>query len=140
MQIRTIPINQLAADIQAGKVSEIVVNGDDLTVTYNGTGEIKQSTKESSSGLIDQLVKLGVTPEKLQDSGLKIEIKKPSAWTGILDILGYICPLFLCWGFWFSSFARCKELIMLLWLLVNPARDDDRRTPYCHFWRCGWCG
>jgi len=98
MQIRTIPINQLAADIQTGKVSEIVVNGDDLTVTYNGTGEIKQSTKESSSGLIDQLVKLGVTPEKLQDSGLKIEIKKPSAWTGILDILGYILPIIFMLG------------------------------------------
>lgn len=98
MQIRTIPINQLAADIQTGKVSEIVVNGDDLTVTYNSTGEIKQSTKESSSGLIDQLVKLGVTPEKLQDSGLKIEIKKPSAWTGILDILGYILPIIFMLG------------------------------------------
>ena len=88
-EVRTIPINQLAAYIQAGKVSKIVANGDDLTITYK-TLEIKESVKEPNSGLIDQLAQLGVTPEKLQDQSLSIEIKKPSAWIGILDILAYL--------------------------------------------------
>ncbi len=74
-EVRTIPINQLAADIEAGKVSKVVANGDDLTITYK-TLEIKESVKEPNSGLIDQLAQLGVTPEKLQDQSLSIEIKK----------------------------------------------------------------
>jgi len=96
-EVRTIPINQLAADIQAGKVSKVVANGDDLTITYKNL-EIKESTKETNSGLIDQLVQLGVTPEKLQDESLSIEIRKPSAWIGILDILGFILPLVFMFG------------------------------------------
>lgn len=97
MQIRTIPINQLAADIQAGKVSKVVANGDDLTVTYK-TLEIKTSTKETNSGLIDQLVQLGVNPEKLQDSSLSIEIKQPSIWVGILSVLGTLLPILFMFG------------------------------------------
>jgi len=96
-EVRTIPINQLAADIQAGKVSQVVANGDDLTITYKTT-EIKTSTKETNSGLIDQLVQLGVSPEKLQDASLSLEIKKPSAWVGILDALGYILPILFMVG------------------------------------------
>ena len=96
-EVRTIPINQLAVDIQAGKVSKIVANGDDLTITYK-TLEIKESVKEPNSGLIDQLAQLGVTPEKLQDQSLSIEIKKPSAWIGILDVLAYLLPIVFMFG------------------------------------------
>ena len=81
-EVRTIPINQLAADIETGKVSKVVANGDDLTITYK-TLEIKESVKEPNSGLIDQLAQLGVTPEKLQDQSLSIEIKKPSKFIDI---------------------------------------------------------
>lgn len=94
LEIRTIPINQLAADIEAGKVSKVVATDDDLTITYK-TLEVKQSSMDPKSGLIEQLVQLGVSTEALQDPELSIEISLPGVWVSILNTLGYILPFIL---------------------------------------------
>lgn len=100
-------INQLAADIQAGgRVSRIIVeNNNTLRVIYkdgaSGTIE-RRSQKEPETTLVDQLLKLGVSPEKLRPTNVAIEVKPPSPWSGILAVASYALPLvFLLIMFWF---------------------------------------
>jgi cell division protease FtsH len=94
-------INQVAADIQSGKVQRIVEDGDRLKVIYTG-GEERNSHKEPDGTLVDQLKALGVSTDQLQSENIKLEIKPPSALLGVASILGYVLPfIFLAGVFWF---------------------------------------
>ncbi|MFZ5922359.1 MAG: ATP-dependent zinc metalloprotease FtsH [Chloroflexota bacterium] len=98
-------INQLASEIQAGKVTRVVVESDDrvLAIYSEGGRDVERvSQKETGATLVDQLLALGVTPENLAPGKLKIEIKPPSSWLGIATIAGYVLPFLLLGGlFWF---------------------------------------
>jgi cell division protease FtsH len=97
----TLTINQVAADIQAGKVERIEENDNDLNVTYTD-GTKRKSHKEADSTLVQQLKELGVTTGALQAEKIKLEIKPPSAWLSVVTILGYILPfIILAAVFWF---------------------------------------
>ncbi len=94
-------INEVAADIQRGKVNRIVEDDDRLRVIYRD-GEERISYKESSSGLVEQLTVLGVAPDQLSPENVKIDIQPPSAWLGVATALGYILPFIILAGvFWF---------------------------------------
>jgi cell division protease FtsH len=101
---KPVPINQLAAQVQAGTVKSIVQDGDNLFIT-NADGTRTQSSKDSQTGIVDQLVQLGVEPAKLRDPNLTISMKMPSAWVGFIDTLGYILP-FIFMGGLFYFFIR----------------------------------
>jgi cell division protease FtsH len=97
-------INQVAADIQNGKVSRIVEEEDRLTVIYgNGTSAIERTAhKETETTLVQQLKDLGVSADKLSPDRISIEVKPPSPWLGIASALGYILPFLILGGvFWF---------------------------------------
>jgi cell division protease FtsH len=94
-------INQVAADVQQGKVERIVEDDNTLHVIYSD-GTQKDSHKESNSTLVDQLISLGVTSTQLSPDKIKVEIKPPSAWLGVATALGYILPFLILAGvFWF---------------------------------------
>ena len=97
-------INELAAALTNHEVKRITANEDRLTVVY-GEGEDaieRVATKETNSTLVDQLLALGVAPDDLSAEYVKIEIKPPSAWLGIMTALGYLLPFaFLGFLFWF---------------------------------------
>jgi cell division protease FtsH len=101
---QSLTINQLADDIRLGKVSKVVIDTDDrLLVTYadGSQGEI-ESYKESNSTLVEQLIALGVTQEQLSPTDIKIEVKEPSRWTGILNGAAIFLPVLLMLAvFWF---------------------------------------
>lgn len=85
-----VPLNQIAADAQAGKIAEIEVYGDRLEVTYNqptGTDESNQvnSNKGKETTIEQQLINLGVDTEALQK--ITIDIKKPTDWGALLTVL-----------------------------------------------------
>lgn len=93
---QTIPINQLAADIEAGLVGKIDVKGDEVFVTYRDLTQAATSTsKDPNSGLIEQLVQLGVSPEKLRDPNLKINVVLPGFWPQAINILANFLPFVL---------------------------------------------
>jgi len=93
---QTIPINQLAADIEAGLVGKIDIKGDEVFVTYRDLSQAATSTsKDPNSSLIEQLVQLGVSPEKLRDSNLKINVVLPGFWAQALSILANFLPFVL---------------------------------------------
>ena len=101
LETRVIPINQLAADIEAGKVSKVTALENELTIAYKD-GTNKEATLDSQSGLVEQLVQLGVSTKQLQDPGLQIEISKPGMLDTVLNILVYILPFIFMLGiFWF---------------------------------------
>jgi cell division protease FtsH len=94
-------INEVASDIQRGKVERIVEDDNRLQVIYTD-GTERTSHKEPESTLVDQLKALGVTTDQLAPDKFKVEVKPPSAWLGIATALGYILPFVILAGvFWF---------------------------------------
>ena len=102
-------INELAQDVQAGRVSRVVIeNSGNLRVIYKSGTEVETETgievyKESGATLAEQLTVLGVTPENLSPENVKIEVEAPSIWSGALGgFIAYLLPLLLMVGvFWF---------------------------------------
>ncbi len=104
----TLTINQVADEIKKGNVIRIVEEEDKLVITLKSDLE-KYSYKESESTLVEQLTALGVTPENLDPAtGIGVEIKAPSAWSGILNALFYILPFLLLGGAFFYIFRQAQ--------------------------------
>ena len=100
-------INQVAADIRAGKVRRIVEDENRLRVIYkDGTERISQ--KEGNATLVEQLIQLGVASEDLSPSNLDVEIKAPSTWLGIVTALGYILPFGIVLALFFFVFRQAQ--------------------------------
>ncbi len=96
-----IPINQLAADIRAGRVERIIEDDSRLEVTYRNN-DVKTSVKDPGAPLIVQLIELGVTPEDLSSEQIAVDIRLPSPLLGIVSIASYILPFLILIGlFWF---------------------------------------
>lgn len=97
-----VSISQLANDIQAGKVSSIVVSGDELAIDYADKTK-KDSKKEPDASLTDTLSNYGVTKDAL--SKVSIDIKRQSSWQFWLTALApFLAPLLLIAFFvWYLS-------------------------------------
>jgi cell division protease FtsH len=105
---QSIPISELAADISKGTVSTIVVNGDELDITYapaqeGATPVEKTSKKEPDAALTDTLANYGVSKDAL--AKVSIDIKRQSSWQYWLGVLApFIAPLLLIAFFvWYLS-------------------------------------
>jgi len=101
-------INQVAADVKAGKISEIVDDENRLRVKYYQDLSEGISNKENSATLVEQLLNLGVTPADLDPEKIRIIIKAPSPWLGVLTALGYIFPFLLLGGAFFFIFRQAQ--------------------------------
>jgi cell division protease FtsH len=98
----SLTINEVAGDIKEGNVARVVIESDDrLRVVYDN-GEEKESHKEASATLVEQLLALGVTSEELSSSNVKIEVDPPSQWAGVVSGALYILPvIFMAGVLWF---------------------------------------
>jgi cell division protease FtsH len=98
----SLTINEVARDIQEGSVARVIIENDDtLRVVYDN-GEEKESHKETTATLVEQLLGLGVTAEQLSPSNVKIEVNPPSQWAGIVSGALYILPvIFMAGVLWF---------------------------------------
>ena len=95
-------ISDVAQQIEAGKISRIIVNNDSsLTVISTSNSSIEQTShKEPETTLVSQLLDLGVTPAQL--AKVSIEANPPSPWAGVLTLLSYLLPVILfAILFWF---------------------------------------
>ncbi|MGC9602666.1 MAG: ATP-dependent zinc metalloprotease FtsH [Minisyncoccia bacterium] len=100
----TISISQVAQDIEAGKVSGISVNGDDLNVLYNDASSTqKVSKKEPDTALTQTLFNYGVTGAELNK--VTITIASQSGWEFWFQMLApFAAPLLLIAFFvWYLS-------------------------------------
>ncbi|NUQ39728.1 MAG: AAA family ATPase, partial [Caldilineales bacterium] len=91
---RTVPnLNDLAAQILAGEVKAILVEGDELKITYVNDERIGRSRLEANSSLVDTLGLLGVSQAHLQK--VEITFSPPSRWANWGVILGTLLPILL---------------------------------------------
>jgi cell division protease FtsH len=100
-------INEVAAGIQSGQIKRIVENDNSLKVYY-ADGSSKTATKEPNATLVDQLTQLGVQSSQLAPDKVKIEVKPPSPWLGIITALGYILPFIILGGAFFFIFRQAQ--------------------------------
>lgn len=102
-------INQLAEQIQKSNISRVVEEENKITVYYADGITEKTVVKETEATLVEQLLALGVTSEQLTPtSGIKIEVKAPSAMAGILNAAFYILPFLLLAGAFFFIFRQAQ--------------------------------
>ncbi len=97
-----VPVSQVASDINAGKISSIVVDGDTLNLTYTDKSE-KTSKKEPDSSLSQTLANYSVDKAALDK--VTLTIKQQSAWQFWLEALApFLAPLLLIAFFvWYLS-------------------------------------
>jgi len=88
--IPTISLSQVAQEIQAEKIKQIIVIEDDLEIHYADEKQAK-ARKESTAPLAEQLATFGITPEDLDK--VKIEIKPPNDWGMVFNLLSYLLPV-----------------------------------------------
>ncbi|NPV84805.1 MAG: ATP-dependent zinc metalloprotease FtsH [Anaerolineae bacterium] len=100
-------INEVAEGVKKGAISKIVEDENRLTITFTD-GTQRKSTKDGSSTLVEQLLQLGVQPEQLSPDKIKIDIKPPSAWLGIITALGYILPFIILGAAFFFIFRQAQ--------------------------------
>ena len=99
---KDVPLSAVAADVAAGKVSTITVNGDSLDLTY-ADQSTKTSRKDPSAGLPETLATYGVTPAEL--SKVAITVQGQSGFQFWLITLGptILSLLFIAFIFWFLT-------------------------------------
>ena len=97
-----IALSQVAADINAGSVKSIEVNGNDLKVVYADKVE-KKSKKEPEASLSDSLKNYGVTQEALAKTS--IDIKREGGFQfWVIALAPFFAPILLLAFFvWYLS-------------------------------------
>lgn len=97
-----IALSQVAADVTAGKVASIEVNGNDLKVVYTDKTE-KKSKKEPESSLSESLKNYGVTTEALAKTS--IDIKREGGFQyWLIALAPFFAPILLLAFFvWYLS-------------------------------------
>ena len=94
-------IGEVAQEIINGRLKRVVVNEDEIKLIYPDGSE-GMSHKEPDATFVEQIKELGVTVEDLNPENVTIEIKPPSVWFGVINVLGYILPFIMIAGlFWF---------------------------------------
>jgi cell division protease FtsH len=103
-------INQLAIDVQNGKVARIKINPDNtLGVIYKGDiTEEKTVQKEEGAPLVEQLLALGVSADQLSPDKVKIDVQAPAWWAGLVNALFLIFPFLLILGLFWWIFRQAQ--------------------------------
>jgi cell division protease FtsH len=119
-----VSLNDLANQINDGKVKQITVEKDQLTVDLND-GTQEKATKEAESSLTESLNNYAVDKGKLQ--GVRLEIKNSSSasvWAGI--ILPFALPFLLIGAFiWFMMRQAQRGNAQALSFGMSRARMID---------------
>lgn len=95
-------LSQVAGDVKAGSVSEILISGNELVLTYADSTE-KKAMKDPEAALPETLAAYGVTPEQL--TAVNITVKSESGFKyWFFNLAPILLPiLFLGILFWFLT-------------------------------------
>ncbi len=94
-----IPLSEAMAEIQTGKVEEISVSGNTMTLTMNNGDEISTSI-DSRSTPEEALAYYGVTDDVLKENNIVVINNDQSAWNNLFSIIFAVGPvLLLIWIF-----------------------------------------
>jgi len=99
-ELKTVPISDVITRANAGKITKLVVQGEEVTVTPEGQSEAtEESTKEPGSTLYEQGLKEGVT---------EIEVKPLSDNSTFWNIATIIVPVLLIAGFFIFMMRQAQ--------------------------------
>ena len=128
-----VPLSVVAADVAAGKVKSIIVEGDSLNLVYTDEST-KISRKDPSAGLPETLATYGVTPVELAKVSITIQGQSGFQFW-FLTLVPILLPLlFIGFIFWFLtrqvrgagmqafSFGQSKARV------IDPADSSQRVT------------
>jgi len=97
-----VPLSQIAGDVRAGHVRELVVAGDTITATYNDDTE-KKSRKEAEASFTETLANYGLSPDEV--ASVKVSVEDPGGvrfWA--LTLAPLLIPVLLLLGIlWYLS-------------------------------------
>ncbi len=91
-------ISEVAQAVQAGRVRQIIVSGDELTVKFTDNSQDAITHKGGNGTVEELLASYGVTPAELGNIKDGIAYKPPSDWGNIITLLGYTLPAILVVG------------------------------------------
>ena len=100
-------IGEVAQEIIDGRLKRVVVNEDELTLIYPDGSE-GTSHKEPNATFVEQIKDLGVTVADLSPDDITIEIKPPSTWFTVINVLGYILPFIMIAGLFYFVFRQAR--------------------------------
>ena len=101
-EVEVVSLSELAADIKAGTVEEVIIEENDLEVHYTD-GQIRESKKETGASLSESLANLGITSEEI--TGVKLTVQGPSGITfWLINLAPFVIPLlFIIFFVWLIS-------------------------------------
>lgn len=130
-----VSLSELANQVNDGKVKDISVDNNDLSISLiDGTKE--KSVKEPQSSLTESLSNYGVEKEKIK--GVKIDIKQLSGWGSFVQdiLLPFLLPFLLVAAFiWFMLKQAQRGNSQALSFGLSKARmtdpkDKKKRTTF----------
>jgi len=91
--VAVIPVSQLASEIRAGQVKAIVLESDNLQVTYQDA-TVSRSQKEDGISFTETVARYGVTAEEL--SRVALEVREPGGFGfWFFNLLPFLLPILL---------------------------------------------
>ncbi|HUM72412.1 MAG TPA: ATP-dependent metallopeptidase FtsH/Yme1/Tma family protein, partial [Chloroflexota bacterium] len=112
-----ISISQLAQQIKANQIEEIVVagNGRSITITYTDANQPEtQASISSVSSLEEVLASYGVTYEDYADNRPTITYQSPSQWGGLLTTAGLLLPAII--------------MIVFIYIIMRQAQGSNNQA------------
>jgi cell division protease FtsH len=106
-----ISISQLAQQIEADEVAEILVDGDgrSVTITYlSGNNQGATAQISGVTSLEELLTSYGINQEDYQDGRPTITYERPSSWSSWLNVIGIFLPAVLIIAFIFLVFRQAQ--------------------------------
>lgn len=105
-QVQQISLSQLVSDINQGKVKDISVSGNDISITLQDNSKAK-TMKETETSLSETLINLGVNKDELQKVNIELVNNQGiSAWLG--PILTIVLPLVIFGVLFWMIFRQAK--------------------------------
>jgi len=125
---KEIPLNQVAEEINQGKIKEITIKGSDLFIVYN-SGDKAVSRKEEGVSLLSTLKDYGVESSRFENIQLKVESVGGGVWDWLMPVLAIFLPLLIFGWFFWMIFKQAKAgANQTFSFLKPPARIFDQHA------------
>jgi len=125
--IRTVPLSQVISDVKAGRVSEIVVVENKLTVKKDG--ETIQAFKEPGSNVYQLFKDAGASLEKT-----KVNIKDETSLNNWFNLITSILPIILMIAFFYFIFRQARGAQESIFSFgQSRAKLFSKNTPHVTF-------
>jgi len=110
--VANITLNELVAQINDGKVKDVLVNGESLDITLTD-GAKEKARKEADAALTESLKNYGVSPEQLRSVNISVKDTSSSAfWINI--VLPFLLPFIIIGAF--------------LWYMMRSAQRGNNQA------------